>query len=87
MVSSATRREAFSSVLDQVRLLPGLEHVHALAYRCGRLLLGVGLDDEKGAQSSNSACANLYLSLRTCGKLPAPRQGAVFTVASRASGT
>ena len=37
--------------IDQVRLLPGLEHVHVLAYRCRRLLLGVGVDDEKGAQS------------------------------------
>ncbi len=32
-------------------MLPRLEHVHVLAYRCRRLLLGVGINDEKGAQS------------------------------------
>ena len=37
--------------INQVRLLPGLEHVHVLAYRCRRLLLGVRVDNEKGVQS------------------------------------
>jgi len=37
--------------IDQVHLLPRLEHVHVLAYRCRRLLLGVRVDDEKDAYS------------------------------------
>jgi hypothetical protein len=47
---SVVRRHLRSDV-DQVRVLLGLEQVHVLAHRRWRLLLGIGIDDEKSIES------------------------------------
>jgi len=65
--------------IDKFRGLLALEHVQVLAHRCRRLLLWIGIDDEKSAQSEQFRFRESVPFPEDGGSWPTPLQGVVFT--------